>query len=187
MGGLAAASIAGVLLVTLVHFSAWAHPLLERFAGSASEAQPFPLRRLDPTLRLRGWRDLAMQVDQLRWRLRAQNEDPILAANNWSIPGLLGFYCEDHPAVYSLGPAFGDRKSQYDFWRPNPLGDPSAFAKRTFIIISATAPDLSAAFDSVEVHHVFSRMETGEAVAEWVILVCRGYRGLRAATTNHRF
>jgi hypothetical protein len=187
LGGMAMACLAGLLLVVLVHFSTWVHPVLEPFAGPATVDQPVPLRRLDPTLRLRGWRDLASQVDQLRHALREQGGEPVLAALGWSVPGLLAFYCEDHPAVYTLGSALGDRRSQYDFWRPNPLGDPEEFVGRTFLIVSAAPAKLAEAFESVETHRIASRMENGQPVAEWLIFVCRGYKGMSPPKDNQRF
>ncbi len=179
LAGLATACIAGILLVFSVHFSVWLHPLLEPLAGPVTARQPFPLRRLDPTLRLRGWQELAGQLDRIRGQLRGQNEEPVLAGVGWSMPGLLGFYCADHPVVYSLGLAFGDRRSQYDLWRPNPVWDVEQFAGRTFIVVAGAPLDLHDVFDAVETHHVVTHLENGRPLSDWVILVCRGYRGFK--------
>jgi 4-amino-4-deoxy-L-arabinose transferase-like glycosyltransferase len=188
LGGLGAACAAGILLVTLVHYSTWAHPLIEPWMGPATDVQPVPLRRIDPTLRLRGWRDLAVHVDQLRHELREDGgDDPILAASGWNMPGLLGFYCENHPVVYTVGPVFGDRRSQYDFWRPNPILDGSQFLGRTFLIISPTPLGVTEAFDSVELRRVMCHMENGKPLGEWVILVCRGYHGFSHLAKNRGY
>jgi 4-amino-4-deoxy-L-arabinose transferase-like glycosyltransferase len=176
LAGATAAAAVGVMLTLFMHFSAWAHPVLAAAAGPATAEQPYPLRRLDPTLRLRGWRTLAAEVDHLRHQLRAQGREPILAGTGWNLPGLLGFYCEDHPTVYSLGPALGDRRSQYDFWRPNPIADADTFAGRTFLIIAGQPLDLRGTFEDVQVHPVHCEVD-GRPVAGWVILICRGYRG----------
>src|SRR5262249_40485249 len=119
-GGLVAACGIGLLLSFLLHASALAHPLLAPLAGPVTLEQPFPFLRLDPTCRLRGGRTRAAEVDRLR---RQQEREPVLTATGWSLPGLVGFYCDDHPTCYSIAPAFGDRRSQYDFWRPNPISD----------------------------------------------------------------
>jgi len=174
--GLAVACLAGVALSLAVHCSTWIHPLLLRFTEPPSAERPFPLRRFDPTLRLRGWRTLTAEVDRLRQQLRETEGEPILAASGWSLPGLIGFYCEGHPTVYSLGPAFGDRCSQYDFWRPNPIHDSGEFRGRTFLIVAGSALDLADVFEEVETYHVV-HTENGQPTAGWVILVCRNFRG----------
>jgi len=176
LAGLTAACVIGVLLTLLVHGSAWIDPLLAPLAGPVTPEQPFPLRRLDPTLRLRGWRTLAAEVDRIRAKLREQNIEPVLAATGWSMPGLLGFYCDGHPTAYSLGAALGDRRSQYDFWRPNPISDSEQFVGRTFVIVTHGAFAPLNAFDSVKSYRVI-HVENGQPVAGWVVTVCHGYRG----------
>src|SRR5262249_46261847 len=166
LGGLAAACLAGAAITLAVHCSTWIHPLLLPLTQPPTAETPFPLRRLDPTLRLRGWRTLAAEVDHIRQRLRDEGEEPILAACGWSLPGLVGFYCDGHPTVYSLGPAFGDRRSQYDFWRPNPIHDNKVFRGRTFVIVAGGPLDLAEVFDHVETYHVV-HTENGQPVAGW--------------------
>src|SRR5207302_889906 len=91
--GLAAACAVGVLLIVVMHDSAVARPALARVSGPVSPDQRFPLRRFDPTCRLRGWRFLAAQVDQIRDELRREDIKPVLAGASWSLPGELAFYC----------------------------------------------------------------------------------------------
>jgi hypothetical protein len=175
--GLATASAVGILLVLLVHYSAWAYPVLEPLAGKPTAEQPFPLRRFDPTLRLRGWRELAAGVDHVRQELQAHQEEAILVGTGWSMPGLIGFYCADHPVVYSVGLAFGDRRSQYDFWRPNPIWDVEQFKGRTLVVVSSSPLNLDPVFGSVETHRLVTHTETGQPLAEWMIYVGRDYKG----------
>jgi 4-amino-4-deoxy-L-arabinose transferase-like glycosyltransferase len=177
LGGLAAACVCGIALTMFVHNSSWAHPMLVRFAGPATADQPFPLRRLDPTLRLRGWQTLAAQVDEVRRDLGRQNIDANLAATGWTMPGLLGFYCADHPRVYSLGLALGDRWSQYDFWRPNPVWDTARFRGQTFLVVAANPLELHGVFGSVETVRVVDIAVSGYPIGRWTILLCRDFRG----------
>jgi 4-amino-4-deoxy-L-arabinose transferase-like glycosyltransferase len=177
VGALAVACLAGVALTVSVHYSAWLHPLLAPLAGPATVQQPFPLRRLDPTLRLRGWRTLAAEVDIVRGQLRRQQSEPVLATTGWSMPGLLGFYCAGHPQVYSLGLAVGDRWSQYDFWRPNPVWDAEQFVGQTFLVVTANPLNPGDVFEQVETLRVVDVVENGYPIGRWVILLCRGYRG----------
>src|SRR5205807_422639 len=98
--------------------------------------------RIDPTARLRGWRFLAAEVDRELDRLRAAGDDPLLAAVYWTVPGELAFYCRDHPTVYCFGPVRGERLSQYDLWRPNPVWDPEQFRGRTVLIVGELTADV---------------------------------------------
>src|SRR5205085_4325050 len=84
---------------------------------------------------------------RLRGEIRATGEEPVVAATFWNVPGLLGAYGAGHPPVYTFGPAMYDRRSQLDFWRPNPLWDPEQFRGRTFVLVGDFTPELIAAFD----------------------------------------
>ncbi len=184
VASVAAACAVGLAVTLLGLFSHRAYPLLATLAGPPTDRQPTPLRRVDPTCRLRGWRALAAEVARLRFELRErEGAEPVLAGAAWSLPGELGFYLEDHPPAYSLGPALGDRRSQYDLWRPNPLDDPEEFAGRTFIVVGAGA-ELAALFDEVGTPRTVTHREDGHPVARWTVTVCRGFRGARPAAAR---
>jgi Dolichyl-phosphate-mannose-protein mannosyltransferase len=149
-------------------------PMFEALAGPATEKNPSPLRRVDPTVRLRGWRHLAEEVDRLR--AEVGDSDVVLAATTWNIPGELAFYCEGHPTVYCLGPALGDRHSQYDLWRPNPLADVDDFRGKTFVIVSSGMPIPAEAFEPTGPTRIVEYREGKNLIAVWNIVVGR-YRG----------
>jgi 4-amino-4-deoxy-L-arabinose transferase-like glycosyltransferase len=172
--------LVGLGLTVLVHRSDWAHPVLAVFAGPPTEKQPYPLRRFDPTCRLRGWRQtLATQIDEVREELRQQGIEPVVACTGWSMPGELGFYCDGHPTVYSVGLALGDRHSQYDLW-PGPVTDPEAFLGKTFIVVGTGPQALAPAFDAVEGPRWVTHHENGRPVAGWSVVVGRGFKGFPA-------
>jgi len=178
--GLATACGLGLLLNLAVHRAEWVRPWLLPFAGQVAESNPLPARRIDPTCRLRGWRFLAREVDRLRDELGQQGQEPILAGAAWTIPGELAFYCRGNPPVYSLGRAAGDRHSQYDLWRPNPLADAEDFAGRTMIVIGEISPTLRQAFERVDPPRVLLFAENGLGIARWTVTVCRGFRAVSA-------
>jgi hypothetical protein len=177
VGGLAAVCAGGMALNVFMHWTDLAYPLLVRLTGPPTDRHPLPLRRLDPTCRLRGWRFLAAEIDQVRAQLRAEGIEPLLAGTGWMLPGELGFYCAGQPAAYSFGPALGERHSQYDLWRPNPVCDPACFAGRTFILVGEVSPLVRAAFDRIEQPRVLTYRVRGQPVASWTVTVCRGFRG----------
>ncbi len=172
-GGLAAACALGGILTLFVHRSDLAYPLMAQLAGPPADGRPLPLRRLDPTCRLRGFRTLGAVVDEACSRL----DDPVLAGTGWALPGEIGFYCAGRPTVYSVGPPLGDRRSQYDLWRPNPVADPEAFAGRTFVLVGGYSPAFAQAFAHVEAPRTVTHYEAGQPIATWMVTVCHGFQG----------
>jgi len=173
---LALACVLGLAVTVFMHHSEVLYPLLTHLADEPTSENPFPLRRFDPTCRLRGWRTLASAVDVLRARLKeAEGREPVLAGGCWNLPGELGVYCAGHPQAYSIGPLQGDRHSQYDLWL-NPIENGDTFKGRTFIIINGDESVFREAFATVETMEVFHR-EHGQPIASWRLSVCRGFCG----------
>jgi len=183
---LALACGVGVFLIVAMHRSELIRPALVWLVGPPTDYNPTPLRRLDPTCRLRGWRWLAAEIDRLSEELRQKGKDPVLAGSNWSLPGEIGFYCKGHPQAYSIGLAQKDRHSQYDFWH-GPTNDPEAFRGRTFLIVGVVDDRLQLAFDKVEPLRLVIHSEGEHMVSMWGITIAHGFKGFppRATVTAH--
>jgi len=167
----------GVCLTLFMLYSSSTYPVLSFLAGKSGANNPTPLRKFDPTCRLKGWRSLAAKMDSLV--LTEENTNPgrtILCGNRWSTTGILGFYCKNHPQAYCLGPVLGDRHSQYDFWE-NPFDNPDDFKGKTFIVVDGVEKALAPAFGSIEPTIEHTHMENGEPIARWTILICRDFKG----------
>jgi hypothetical protein len=172
-----AAAVFGIALTITVHFPAVGRPLLAAIAGPPTSDRPMPLRRVDPSCRLRGWRrELAAAVDRVRSDLQNEGIDPVIVTGSWTLPGELAVYCDGHPTVYSVGILFGDRMSQCDLWRPNPVRDQELFVGRTFILVCCTPP-IRLAFVDVGPEQVVTYCEAGHPVQQWTVSVGRGFRG----------
>lgn len=180
---IAVATVANLALggaaTLLLHFPQLYRPLLARLLPPPSQREPTPVRRLDLTARLAGWKALATQLDQLRDQLLHQDGRlPVLCGTYWTHPGILRFYCRGQPDVYTIGiPNRSDRHSQYDFWRPNPVADPDLFRGRTFLIVGDIGPHLLPAFEAVELPRRFTYEENGVPLQSWTIWIARGFRG----------
>jgi hypothetical protein len=174
---LACACVQGLTVTVLMHRSDLVRPVLLRLSGPPTAERKLPLRRFDPTCRLRGWRALAKAIDSVRDQLRSKGIHPVLACSGWTIPGEVAFYCQGHPTVYTLGKVLADRHSQYDFWRPNPVADPRCFKRKTFIFVGDFHPVLQKAFRKIDRSCNVTYVEGGEPIAQWTITVCRGFRG----------
>ncbi len=175
--GLVIATLMGLTITLLSHYPPLAHPLYVVMGGPATESQPMPLRKYDPTARLRGWRHLAAAVDNAMAQVRSESEEPIIATAFWTLPAELAVYCSGHPEVYCFGAALRQRLSQYDIWRPNPTWDPEAFAGRTVVYVGDVAPEVVAAFDRIETTHRVIYTEGGLPLVYWDVTIGRGFRG----------
>jgi hypothetical protein len=176
-GTLALTCAGGLAVTQVMHESQWLHPALARLTGEATADNPFPLRKLDPTCRLRGWRTLTAAVDRWRDRLMDQGIEPVLACTSWTLPGQLGFYCDGHPPAYSVGLVQGDRHSQYDLWHPNPVDDAEAFRGRTFLLVGDLGPEVRAGFERVEFAEIVTHYEGGRPIACWFLHVGYAFHG----------
>ncbi len=178
VGGLATICVLGFALTLGLRYSELLHPALSRCVDG-----DLRLRRVDPTCRLRGWRTLATEVDRFRDQLHAEGVEPVLAGAGWTLPGEVAFYCRKHPTVHSLGRALGDRHSQYDCWRPNPVSEASHFVGRTFILVGCGADAVSSMFDEVSEAITVTHSVNGESIARWNICIGRGFKGCPQALT----
>lgn len=150
---LAVAALLAMLVNIFLHQPRWAYdlgvlPALARATGYIQK-ELWP-RRLDPTCRLHGWRQLAQVVQQLRETCRQTGAEPLIAATPYGAAAELAFYLPDQPRVYCLNRIHGLRFSQYDLWRPNPLADPQHFAGRPFICVGPLSEQARRGFACVQ-------------------------------------
>ena len=105
--------------------------------------------RTDVLARLRGWREFAAQVQEIRNRFAADGRRPdVWAATERGVVSELAFYLPDQPRVRRWS-VTGRVESQYEIW-PAPAPD-----GRDWIILTRAAdpgvpPELAARFRSVE-------------------------------------
>jgi hypothetical protein len=179
---------ASLLMGTAIHFPGMIRSTLARCVNEPTESKPLPIRNVDITARLVGWKTLAKEIDRIRAIVvETTGKEPILAGTNWTIPGHLRFYCEGYPDAYAVGiPNQSDRHSQYDYWRPNPVNDAEAFLGRTFVIVGDIAPGVRAGFEKIEPCIRVIHSEDGIPIAIWNVWICHGFRGFAATRLDDR-
>jgi len=187
VGGMAATGVLGTAAAATILDTNSIRPLLSRLAGPPTKLNALPMRRFDPTCRLRGWRYLGAQVDNVCDDLRHHGAEPVIAASRWTIASELAFYCSEHPTVYSVGTALWDRQSQLDLWRPNPVYDPDEFLGRTFVFIDVgRLPDqIEHAFEHTEKSRSIVYSEDDIPLAIWDLTVCHGFHGFATLPKPH--
>jgi hypothetical protein len=102
---------------------------------------------LDPTCRLRGWRQLAAQVDRKRALLPDPDQALLISATGRAAASELAFYMRSHPRTYVYNPT-GIAASQYDIW-----GGPADSLGRDAIVLTQEeeVPEtLAAAFERID-------------------------------------
>ncbi|MGC8643430.1 MAG: glycosyltransferase family 39 protein [Isosphaeraceae bacterium] len=180
------ASLAGVIAI---HHTEWFYPSVSRLLPPSTRNCPAPLRRYDPTARMRGHKALSQAVAQRLSEFQSSGLNPFVLTPTYGLASSLCFYLPGHPETYCLSWNPGmtaDPVNQHDLWHPNPRHDPEVFMGRPAIVVDdANYPPCYAThlvrkgiFGSVEEINQVVVRERGVVVGAWNITVCRDYRGL---------
>jgi 4-amino-4-deoxy-L-arabinose transferase-like glycosyltransferase len=186
--------LACVLSLTLLQHTQWVYPMVARLnvLPAPTPDRPAPIRKLDPTCRMIGYRDLVPEVARQVEALRAQGLEPFVVAPTYPLTATLEFHLPGQPEVYCLGWSPGmaaEVINQHDLWHPNPRHDLSTFLDRPAVIVEPEEHPPGYAggllknglFTSLdEPTHVVAR-RGGLVVGAWNITVARGYRGIQNA------
>lgn len=181
--------IAGVVVggaaTVVMHRSDWLMPLYVWLARSAPPWDLTPVARYDPSARLRGWSTLGAAVGDVLQAQRAAGRDPFIATDDYQAASQIAFYCPGHPITYCFQSVLGDRRSQYDLWRPNPVRDPEAFAGRPVLYVGARKPllfgnerDANGAFVNPQLVRTAEYSIAGNKIQTWTIYVAEAFRSI---------
>jgi len=184
-----AGTLWGGATVVLMHHTEWALPVFKWLARREPPWNLTPVAKYDPTARLRGWSELGRAVGDVWAAEQAAGRDPFIVTDDYQTASQIAFYTPGQPTVYCLQAALGDRQSQYDLWRPNPLRDPDVFVGRPCIYVGARKPQLFGEEASGRaplpearlvrtVEHAVKGWGTSAVVQLWSIHVCEAFGGL---------
>ena len=127
---------------------------------------------LDPTARIRGWSQLARDVDAVRRDLPGGEEMTLITQSHRYMTSELAFYLHDRPRVYSSNSDPTSTGSQYDL-RETPAAH---LGKDALIIIQGDPQSIEAEltnrFESVTVHSVLRY--PGQSTALQVVTLAMG-------------
>jgi len=145
--------------------------------GHGTDVLPVP-PSLDPTTRLKGWRDLGNAVSRL-WREMPTPERTFLASDRYQITSELAFYVDGRPPAYNVN--LGRRLNQYDLWE----GPDARVGWDAIYVQEGTGrPDerLTAAFERVEGPSVVEVRRRERTVRTFSLYRGFGFRGMAAPT-----
>ena len=127
---------------------------------------------LDPTARIRGWSQLARDVDTVRRELPGGQEMTLITQSHRYMTSELAFYLHDQPRVYSSNSTPASIGSQHDLWET-----PAAHLGKDALFIiqgdpQSIAADLTSRFESVTTHSVLRY--PGQSTALQVVTLAIG-------------
>jgi len=131
---------------------------------------------LDPTARIRGWAQLARDVDAARRELPGGTTLPLITQGHRFLTSELAFYLPDQPRVYRYNPDPQRIESQHDLWET----PATQIGKDALLIIQggpvALEPGLTNRFDSVVVQGILRYPQQGRALQTITLAVGRKLR-----------
>ncbi len=135
--------------------------------------------KLDPSARLRGWKELGKATDTLLLTSKTGNGSFVFS-DSYQVSSELAFYMEGHPVTYCIN--LGRRMNQYDLW---PKFSDRMHSDAIFVTIgdAGLPPEVRDAFENNTkyLHKVF---EKGKFLREYSLFVCRDFRGMKEMPTG---
>jgi hypothetical protein len=175
--------VLGLIAMPLAHNFDWLYPVFAKFHRGKSE---FQARKVDPTARLRGWRDLGAAIDA---QLATLRPGAIVMCQDYMTTGATAFYVSGHPKTYYAGsypkdPRARARFSQYDMWPDRRLDQPSLLG-RDAVYVGWMSEDAKQAFETIEPLPLLEIRRRGVLVRTFELWRCTGFKGMTPQMTGH--
>jgi hypothetical protein len=186
------AVVFGLLMMPVAHDFEILYPMINRYNAwrlERAKAQgitdenklartQMTFRRLDPTAKLKGWKELGARVTREMEGLK----DPFVLCEEYMQTAEMAFYVEGQPKTYCVGAYVKDvkdrrRRTQYDVWPDRDLSQPH-LRGRDAIYVGFMNDTVREAFESVEALPEEQVIRHGGLVRKTRLYRCRGFRGL---------
>ena len=140
--------------------------------------------KLDPSARLRGWKELGKEITGIHNSLSSKG--PVLIfSDSYQVSSELAFYVEGHPKTYCIN--LGRRMNQYDLW-PD-MNEASRLLSPATNNINGIFVRIGKQNMSKEVAKSFERFDKkvlkvydkGRLLREYTIFICYNFKGLKTA------
>jgi undecaprenyl-diphosphatase len=129
---------------------------------------------LDPSARLKGWKELGLQVSDLHDEMRERGSTFIFS-ESYQISSELAFYGKGHPTTYCVN--LGRRMNQYDLWP-----DFYSFINSNAIFVTIgdaeLQPEIKEAFDHYE-KRLLGVHEKDRLLRKYSVFLCYGFKGMK--------
>jgi len=136
-------------------------------------------QKLDPSARLRGWKELGREVSAVRDEIEKEGNFFIFS-DSYQAASELAFYTEGHPVTYCVN--LGRRMNQYDLW---PDFNSLIHSNAIFVTIHDRELPLKIrdAFEGCE-KRIFRALKGKRVLREYTIFTCRGFKGIQQEETG---
>lgn len=146
--------------------------------------------RLDPSTRLKGWKELGTEVSRLNGAISDKGQ-VFVFSDSYQVSSELAFYVKGHPKTYCIN--LGRRMNQYDLW-PDMNSDAMKIRQGNGGPINAVFVRTGNADMPKEVADAFDRFEKrplqvydkkGRPIREYSLFICYNFKtlGIKQATT----
>jgi len=129
----------------------------------------------DPTSRLRGWKDLGVEVTKIYEEM--SGETPVfIFSDRYQVSSELAFYVKGHPITYCVN--LDRRMNQYDFW---PGFNTRLHHNAIFVRIgnSRLPEKISGAFEKVEKRVLTAYGENNKKFRDYSLFLCYDFTGMK--------
>lgn len=141
-------------------------------------------QKLDPSARLRGWKELGQEVSSISEEMPKQS-NLALFSDSYQIASELAFYVHGHPATFSIN--LGRRMDQYDLWPDindwaESLRRQNADASIDGIFVKYGNEELPSVVAQAFGHYekkIFRVYEHDHILREYSIFICYNFRNLK--------
>jgi undecaprenyl-diphosphatase len=140
--------------------------------------------KLDPSSRLRGWKELGVEISRIHDSMKNKGE-VFIFSDRYQVSSELAFYVKGYPRTYCIN--LGRRMNQYDLW---PDMNSNAFKIRSsgstinavFVRIDNVdmPTEVAEAFEKYD-KRLLQVYDRGHLLREYSIFICYNFKGIKTA------
>ena len=140
--------------------------------------------KLDPSSRLRGWKELGVEIGRIHDSMKNKGE-VFIFSDRYQVSSELAFYVKGYPRTYCIN--LGRRMNQYDLW---PDINSNAFKIRssgsTINAIFVRIDNVDMPLEAAEAFEKYDKRllqvyDRGHLLREYSIFICYNFKGIKTA------
>ncbi len=143
--------------------------------------------KLDPSSRVRGWKELGVEVGRIHDSMKNKGE-VFIFSDRYQVSSELAFYVKGHPRTYCIN--LGRRMNQYDLW-PDMNSDAAKIRQNKEGINNINAvfvridnvdmpTEVAEAFEKYD-KRLLQVYDRGHLLREYSIFICYNFKGIKTA------
>ncbi len=133
--------------------------------------------KIDPSARLKGWKELGEKVSEIKKELEKSGK-VVIFSDRYQISSELAFYTKEKPTVYCIN--LGRRMNQYDLWQSINSELNGKTVHGIYVVYGIKNEpelDVSSAFDRCTSEN-FTAFKKGVKIRDYTIFKCYNFKGM---------